>query len=79
MQIHSSNGRDSTPKSSGHHLGICVPVWMAYAPLQGSHNAVPLLCGRLGVQGASPYNIIFNVVQIALHYFVHATISSVLI
>ena len=30
-------------------------MWMAYAPQQGSCNAVPLLSGRLVVQGASPY------------------------
>ena len=28
---------------------------MAYAPLQGSCDAVPLLCGGLAVQGASLY------------------------
>ena len=30
---------------------------MAYAPQQGSYDAIPLLCGRMVVQGASPYNI----------------------
>ena len=28
---------------------------MAYAPQQGSCDAVPLLCGGLAVQGTSPY------------------------
>ena len=34
---------------------IYIPMWTAYASQQGSCNALPLLCGRLAVQGASPY------------------------
>ena len=30
-------------------------MWLAYASQQGSCDAVPLLCGGLAVQGASPY------------------------
>ena len=52
MQIHNSNSSDSTPKPSGCQLGIYIPIWSAYAPQQGSCDAVPLLCGGLAVQGA---------------------------
>ena len=34
-----------TPKSSGGHLGIYIPLWMAYALQLGSCSAAPLLCG----------------------------------
>ena len=34
-----------TPKSSGGHLGIYIPLWMAYALQLGGCSAVPLLCG----------------------------------
>ena len=32
-------------------------MWTAYALQQGSCDAVPLLCGGLAVQGASPYTL----------------------
>ena len=35
-----------TPKSSGGHLGIYIPLWMAYLLQLGSCSAVPLLYGR---------------------------------
>ena len=34
-----------TPKSSGGHLGIYIPLWMAYALQLGSCSATPPLCG----------------------------------
>ena len=34
-----------TPKSSGGHLSIYIPLWMAYALQLGSCSAVPLLNG----------------------------------
>ena len=34
-----------TPKSSGGHLGIYIPLWTAYALQLGSCSAAPLLCG----------------------------------
>ena len=43
--IHQYTAMVCTPKSSGGHLSIYIPLWMAYALQLGSCSAVPLLCG----------------------------------
>ena len=55
--IYQPTAMECTPKSSGGHLGIYMPVWMVYALQLGSCSAVPLLCGGQAVQGASPYKM----------------------